>query len=95
MRLQRAPTSIGNRMMAMGGSFGGYMTNWIGTQTQRFKCLITHACVIDDGAIHRHHRSSGAGGISRWAARTRTPIPRAFDRYAPMRHTQAVENTGR
>ncbi|HWL72317.1 MAG TPA: prolyl oligopeptidase family serine peptidase, partial [Burkholderiaceae bacterium] len=31
-----------NRMMAMGGSFGGYMTNWIGTQTQRFKCLITH-----------------------------------------------------
>ncbi|HVG04888.1 MAG TPA: prolyl oligopeptidase family serine peptidase, partial [Burkholderiaceae bacterium] len=34
-----------DRMMAMGGSFGGYMTNWIGTQTQRFKCLITHACV--------------------------------------------------
>ena len=27
------------RIMAMGGSFGGYMTNWIGTQTQRARCL--------------------------------------------------------
>ncbi len=33
------------RMAAMGGSFGGYMTNWIGTQTTRFKCLITHASI--------------------------------------------------
>ncbi|MBC8119469.1 MAG: S9 family peptidase, partial [Burkholderiaceae bacterium] len=39
------PDVDSDRMMAMGGSFGGYMTNWIGTQTQRFKCLITHACV--------------------------------------------------
>jgi Dipeptidyl aminopeptidases/acylaminoacyl-peptidases len=33
------------RIMAMGGSFGGYMTNWIGTQTDRFRCLITHASI--------------------------------------------------
>ena len=31
------------RVCAMGGSFGGYMTNWIGTQTDHFRCLITHA----------------------------------------------------
>jgi dipeptidyl aminopeptidase/acylaminoacyl peptidase len=31
------------RCIAMGGSFGGYMCNWIGTQTQRFKALISHA----------------------------------------------------
>ncbi|CAN5314663.1 S9 family peptidase [soil metagenome] len=33
------------RTAAMGGSFGGYMTNWIGSQTDRFSCLITHAPV--------------------------------------------------
>jgi len=37
----------GNRMMAMGGSFGGYMSNWIGTQTDRFRCIITHASIVN------------------------------------------------
>jgi dipeptidyl aminopeptidase/acylaminoacyl peptidase len=28
---------------AMGGSFGGYMANWVATQTDRFKGIVTHA----------------------------------------------------
>lgn len=32
-----------DRCVAMGGSFGGYMCNWIGTQTDRFAALISHA----------------------------------------------------
>ncbi|ORX79351.1 S9C family peptidase [Basidiobolus meristosporus CBS 931.73] len=32
----------GNRVCALGGSFGGYMVNWINGQTDRFKCLINH-----------------------------------------------------
>lgn len=35
------------RMAAMGGSFGGYMANWIGTQTDRFVCLVSHAGVFN------------------------------------------------
>ncbi len=35
------------RMAATGGSFGGYMVNWIGTQTDRFKCLVSHASVFN------------------------------------------------
>lgn len=31
------------RQVAMGGSFGGYMCNWIGTRTTRFKALVSHA----------------------------------------------------
>ena len=27
----------------MGGSFGGYMANWIATQTDRFKAIVSHA----------------------------------------------------
>lgn len=32
-----------NRMAAGGGSYGGYMVNWIATQTVRFKALVSHA----------------------------------------------------
>ncbi len=32
-----------NRVCAIGGSYGGYMTNWILGQTDRFKCLVSHA----------------------------------------------------
>jgi dipeptidyl aminopeptidase/acylaminoacyl peptidase len=33
----------GDRIGAMGGSFGGYMMNWFGVSTGRFRCLISHA----------------------------------------------------
>ncbi len=33
---------------ALGGSYGGYMTNWIaGNWPDRFKCLVTHAGIFD------------------------------------------------
>ena len=31
------------RTAAMGGSFGGYMANWIAGKTDRFKAIVTHA----------------------------------------------------
>lgn len=37
------PSVDATRQIAMGGSFGGYMCNWIGTRTDRFKALISHA----------------------------------------------------
>jgi dipeptidyl aminopeptidase/acylaminoacyl peptidase len=73
------------RVMAMGGSFGGYMTNWIGTQTQRFKCLITHACVTTMAQFtgttdHPAWWYLEMGGEDPYADQS------AFDRYAPIRH---------
>ncbi|UUL76624.1 prolyl oligopeptidase family serine peptidase [Pseudarthrobacter sp. Fe7] len=32
-----------DRTAAMGGSFGGYMANWVAGNTDRFKAIITHA----------------------------------------------------
>jgi dipeptidyl aminopeptidase/acylaminoacyl peptidase len=29
----------------MGGSFGGYMANWVAGNTDRFRCIITHASI--------------------------------------------------
>jgi len=37
----------GKRMAVAGGSYGGYLVSWIGTQTDRFACLINHAGVFD------------------------------------------------
>lgn len=37
----------GARTAAMGGSFGGYMANWIAGHTDRFKAVVTHASLWD------------------------------------------------
>jgi dipeptidyl aminopeptidase/acylaminoacyl peptidase len=41
------PYADGARMAAAGGSYGGYMVNWILGHTQRFKALVSHAGVYD------------------------------------------------
>ena len=40
--LQRPELDSG-RIACLGGSFGGYMTNWIAGHTNRFKAMVTHA----------------------------------------------------
>jgi dipeptidyl aminopeptidase/acylaminoacyl peptidase len=37
----------GKRMAAAGGSYGGYMADWIATHSGRFKAIISHAGVYD------------------------------------------------
>jgi dipeptidyl aminopeptidase/acylaminoacyl peptidase len=39
----RRPDLDPARTAAMGGSFGGYMANWIATRTDRFRAIVTHA----------------------------------------------------
>jgi dipeptidyl aminopeptidase/acylaminoacyl peptidase len=39
------PDVDGARMAAMGGSFGGYMVNWIGGQGHRFRAIVSHASI--------------------------------------------------
>jgi dipeptidyl aminopeptidase/acylaminoacyl peptidase len=41
----------GTRMAAAGGSYGGYMADWIATHTGRFKAIISHASVYDKVAM--------------------------------------------
>ena len=41
------PYADGSRMAAAGGSYGGYMIDWILGHTQRFKALISHDGVYD------------------------------------------------
>jgi dipeptidyl aminopeptidase/acylaminoacyl peptidase len=39
------PDLDARRTAAMGGSFGGYMANWVAGQTDRFRCIVTHASI--------------------------------------------------
>lgn len=41
--LEKYPFADGTRMNASGGSYGGYMANWIEWHTDRFKCIVSHA----------------------------------------------------
>jgi dipeptidyl aminopeptidase/acylaminoacyl peptidase len=36
-----------SRLAAAGGSYGGYMANWIAGSTDRFRCLISHSGVFN------------------------------------------------
>ena len=46
----KLPYVDADRMVAAGGSFGGYMVNWILGHTTRFKALVSHAGVYDSRA---------------------------------------------
>jgi dipeptidyl aminopeptidase/acylaminoacyl peptidase len=45
--LKKYPFLDGARMAAAGGSYGGYMADWIDTHNGRFKAIISHAGVYD------------------------------------------------
>lgn len=67
------------RMAAAGGSYGGYLVNWIAGQTDRFAALVSHAGIYSlmgqfasDVAYGRQHSYGGypftnAAGIERWS----------------------------
>jgi dipeptidyl aminopeptidase/acylaminoacyl peptidase len=40
------------RTALMGGSFGGYMANWVATQTDRFRAVVTHASLWELRGFH-------------------------------------------
>ena len=41
-----------SRQALMGGSFGGYMANWVAGHTDRFRCIVTHASLWELRGFH-------------------------------------------
>jgi dipeptidyl aminopeptidase/acylaminoacyl peptidase len=51
--LERYPWADGNRVCALGGSYGGYMMNWLAGQwPDRFKCIVTHDGIFDNRSMY-------------------------------------------
>jgi dipeptidyl aminopeptidase/acylaminoacyl peptidase len=72
-----------SRMAAAGGSYGGYLSAWIASQTDRFACIVNHAGVSDLATQWASDITQGrrrAMGGSPWED------IEAMDRYNPMRH---------
>jgi dipeptidyl aminopeptidase/acylaminoacyl peptidase len=46
------------RVAALGGSFGGYMANWMAGHTDRFRCIVTHASLY---ALSQFHGTTDMG----------------------------------
>ncbi|GII76403.1 peptidase S9 [Sphaerisporangium rufum] len=69
------PDIDGDRTAMMGGSFGGYMANWIAGHTDRFRAIVTHASLWNleqfagttDGAYY-WRREFGPVGAERYRA---------------------------
>jgi dipeptidyl aminopeptidase/acylaminoacyl peptidase len=49
--LAKYPYCDRTRLAAAGGSYGGYMADWLATHTNRFKVIISHAGVYDKVAM--------------------------------------------
>jgi dipeptidyl aminopeptidase/acylaminoacyl peptidase len=50
--LAKFPFIDGKKMAAAGGSYGGYMVDWIATHSDRFKALVSHAGVYDKVSMY-------------------------------------------
>ena len=50
--LKKYPFIDGTKMAAAGGSYGGYMADWIATHNGRFKAIISHAGVYDKVSMY-------------------------------------------
>ena len=46
--LKRCSYIDANRVAAAGGSYGGFMVNWICGRTDRFRCLVSHAGIAEN-----------------------------------------------
>jgi dipeptidyl aminopeptidase/acylaminoacyl peptidase len=42
----------GDHVALMGGSYGGYMANWVAGHTDRFRCIVTHASLWELVGFH-------------------------------------------
>lgn len=77
------PEIDSERIGAMGGSFGGYMTNWLGANTDRYRCLIAHAGLNSMSAFYGATDLPAYWALAMGSYPDEDPV--AFDRYSPGR----------
>ncbi|MBI4909603.1 MAG: S9 family peptidase [Acidobacteria bacterium] len=82
----------GSRQCAAGASYGGHLANWLEATTTRYKCLISHAGLINmesqwgtsDGIYHREVMAGGPPWEQSSVWREQNPIRRAKNFKTPM-----------
>jgi len=90
--IRQFPFIDGNRQAAGGASYGGHLTNWLQATTTRYKCLISHAGLINlesqwgtsDGIYHREIANGGPVWEQGSVWREQNPIRRAKNFRTPI-----------
>jgi dipeptidyl aminopeptidase/acylaminoacyl peptidase len=72
-----------SRLAAAGGSYGGYMADWLATHTDRFKAIISHAGVYDKVSMYATEElwfeEHDMGGTP-WG------VPENYKKFAPVNY---------
>jgi dipeptidyl aminopeptidase/acylaminoacyl peptidase len=81
------PEIDASRTAAMGGSFGGYMANWVATQTDRFQAIVTHASLW-----HLDSFSGTTDSAFYWEREFGDPLtePKRYEQNSPHRYADAI-----
>lgn len=81
------PDLDASRTAAMGGSFGGYMANWVATQTDRFRAIVTHASLWDLDSF-----TGTTDAAYYWEKEWGDPLtePKRYEQNSPHRFADAI-----
>jgi dipeptidyl aminopeptidase/acylaminoacyl peptidase len=84
---ERRPDVDASRTAAMGGSFGGYMANWVATQTDRFRAIVTHAGLWDLDSF-----TGTTDAAYYWEKEWGDPLrdPKRYEQNSPHRYADAI-----
>jgi len=76
-----------SRTAVMGGSFGGYMANWVATQTDRFRAIVTHASLWDLDSF-----MGTTDAAYYWEKEWGDPLtePKRYEQNSPHRYADAI-----
>lgn len=78
-----------DKLVVMGGSYGGFMTFWTITQTDRFKAAIGHAAISD---WYSFHGQSDIPGLMEVGFKGKPwEVPENYRRWSPMTHVDRVK----
>jgi dipeptidyl aminopeptidase/acylaminoacyl peptidase len=83
--LAKYPWLDGDRMCALGASYGGYMMNWIaGNWNEPFKCIVSHAGIFDTRGMGYMTEelwfSEWENGGTPWE------VPQNYEKHNPLDH---------
>jgi dipeptidyl aminopeptidase/acylaminoacyl peptidase len=85
--IERYPWMDGDRVCALGASFGGYMINWIaGNWPDRFKCLVSHDGNIDERMAY--YDTEELWFPERDHGGTPWVNPEGYDKHSPVNYVQ-------
>lgn len=78
-----------DRTAVTGGSYGGFMTNWLITHTTRFRCAISEVCVSNLFSFYGTSDIGATWGEAEWGA-TPWEDPQTLLKHSPLSYVNNV-----